>query len=155
MTDGAGTSKQKQVAKLRHGTVIDHLSPGMALKALELIGVPQESSALIGVNLASKKAGRKDILKLENVELSEEQIENLAVLGPNATVCYIRDYEIVRKVSVQLPETLEGVLRCPNPNCITNHDRITTHFDVERTSPTEVRCVFCERLISEDEIVLL
>ena len=147
--------KQKRVAKLRHGTVIDHLSPGMALKALEQIGVPQESSALIGVNLASNKAGRKDILKLENVELSDEQIENLAVLGPNASVSYIRDYEIVRKVSVKLPETLEGVLRCPNPNCITNHDRITTLFDVERTSPTQVRCVFCERLISEDEIVLL
>jgi aspartate carbamoyltransferase regulatory subunit len=147
--------QKKQVAKLRHGTVIDHLSPGMALKALEMIGVPHESSALIGVNLASGKAGRKDILKLENVELSAEQIENLAVLGPSATVCYIREYEIVKKVSVTLPEVLEGVLRCPNPNCITNHDRIATRFDVERTSPTEVRCTFCERLISEDDIVLL
>jgi aspartate carbamoyltransferase regulatory subunit len=147
--------QKKQVAKLRHGTVIDHLSPGMALKALEMIGIPHDSSALIGVNLASKKAGRKDILKLENVELSEEQIENLAVLGPSATVCYIRDYEIVKKVHVALPDVLEGVLRCPNPNCVTNHERIPTRFDVECPSPTQVRCTFCERLLSEDDIVLI
>ncbi len=153
MTGDGG--KQKQVAALRHGTVIDHLSPGMALKALEMIGVPQEGAALIGVNLKSGKAGRKDILKLENVELSQEHIENLAVLGPNASVCYIREYEVVKKVRVKLPETLEGVLRCPNPNCITNHDRIATRFDVERTSPTQVRCAYCERLISEEELVLL
>jgi len=152
---GDASRQKKQVAKLRHGTVIDHLSPGMALKALEMIGLPHEHSALIGVNLASAKAGRKDILKLENVALSDEQIENLAVFGPNATVCYIREYEIVNKVRVKLPDVLEGILRCPNPNCITNHDRITTRFDVESTTPTEVRCTFCERLISEDEIVLL
>ena len=152
----AGPDKEQQrVAALRHGTVIDHLSPGMALKALEMIGVPQEGAALIGVNLKSAKAGRKDILKLENMELSAEQIENLAVLGPTASVCYIREYEVVKKVRVQLPDTLEGVLRCPNPNCITNHDQVTTRFDVERTSPTEVRCSFCERLISEEELVLL
>jgi len=154
MSDDASRQK-KQVAKLRHGTVIDHLDPGMALKALEMIGVPKHGAALIGVNLASAKAGRKDILKLENIQLSDEQIDNLAVLGPSATVCYIREYEIVKKVRVKLPEVLEGILRCPNPNCITNHDRLTTSFDVERTSPTQVRCTFCERLISEDDIVLL
>ena len=148
-------SRQQRVAALRHGTVIDHLSPGMALKALEMIGLPEHDAALIGVNLKSAKAGRKDILKLENMELSEEQIENLAVLGPSASVVYIREYEVVRKVRVKLPEVLEGVLRCPNPNCITNHDRVVTRFDVERTSPTQVRCTFCERLISEDELVLL
>ena len=156
MSDAStGPGRNKQVAKLRHGTVIDHLSPGMALKALEMIGVPSEGAALIGVNLVSAKMGRKDILKLENVELTQQQIENLAVLGPGASVCYIREYEITRKVYVELPNRIEGVLRCPNPNCITNHDRITTRFDVERASPTEVRCVYCERVISEEEITLL
>ena len=147
--------RQQQVAALRHGTVIDHLTAGMALKALELIGVPTESAALIGVNLSSAKMGRKDILKLENVEIDAEQIEKLAILGPHASVCYIRDYDVVRKVQVELPERIEGVLRCPNPNCITNHDRLLTRFEVECPSPTRVRCHYCERVLLEDEFVLL
>ncbi len=146
---------QKQVAALRSGTVVDHLNPGMALKALQLIGLPADATALIGVNLSSAKMGRKDILKLENFEIQPEQVERLAVLGPKASVCYIRDYTVVRKVQVRLPERIEALLRCPNPACITNHDRITTRFDVERQGPTLVRCHYCERLISEDEFVLL
>jgi len=153
MTDGL--AKQQLVARLRHGTVVDHLSPGMALKALELIGVPQVSAALIGVNLYSEKMGRKDILKLENLELTEDQVQRLAVLGPHASVCVIRDYEIVRKIQVKLPDRIAGVLRCPNPSCITNHDRLETRFDVERESPTVVRCHYCERLIRESEFTLL
>ncbi len=151
----SGPRRQQQVAALRHGTVVDHLSPGMALKALELIGVPQEGAALIGVNLYSEKMNRKDILKLENLELTDDQIERLAVLGPNASVCFIREYEVVRKVRVTLPDRIAGVLRCPNPNCITNHDRLETRFDVEKKSPTTVRCHYCERLIAESEFTLL
>jgi len=150
-----GPGRQQQVAALRHGTVVDHLSPGMALKALQLIGVPREGAALIGVNLYSEKLGRKDILKLENMELTDDQIERLAVLGPNASVCFIREYEIVRKVRVTLPDRICGVLRCPNPSCITNHDRLETRFDVERETPTLVRCHYCERLIRENEFSLL
>jgi len=150
-----GPSRQQQVAALRHGTVVDHLSPGMALKALQLIGVPREGAALIGVNLYSEKLGRKDILKLENMELTDDQIERLAVLGPNASVCFIREYEVVRKVRVTLPDRICGVLRCPNPSCITNHDRLETRFDVERETPTLVRCHYCERLIRENEFSLL
>lgn len=154
MTD-SNPGRQQQVAALRHGTVVDHLSPGMALKALQLIGVPKVHAALIGVNLFSAKMGRKDILKLENLELTDDQIQRLAVLGPNASVCYIREYEVVRKVQVELPERIAGVLRCPNPSCITNHDRLETRFDVERKSPTVVRCHYCERLIRESEFTLL
>ncbi|MDH3285865.1 MAG: aspartate carbamoyltransferase regulatory subunit [Acidobacteriota bacterium] len=151
----ANRKRQKRVAALERGTVIDHLNPGMALKALELIGVPREGAALLGINLTSGKMGRKDILKLENVEISKEQIQKIAVLGPRATVCYIRDYEVVEKVQVSLPERIDSVLRCPNPSCITNHDDIVTCFDVEERSPTIIRCHYCERRIAEDEFVLL
>lgn len=147
--------RQKQVAALRHGTVVDHLNAGMALKALEVLGLPKEGAALLGIHLESRKKGRKDILKLENVEISDEEIAKLAVFGPDATVCFIREYEVVKKVSVALPEQIRGILKCPNPNCITNHDTLETCFDLEHRSPLLVRCHFCERRIGEHEFVLM
>ena len=145
----------QQVAALRNGTVIDHLNAGMALKALEVIGLPKNGVALLGIGLTSSKMGRKDIMKLENVELTPAEAEKLAVFGPQATVVVIRDYKVVSKVSVKLPETIAGILKCPNPNCITNHERGETRFRVETTKPLHVRCHYCERRIREEEFVLL
>ena len=150
-----GDQTRKQVAAVRNGTVIDHMNSGMALKALEVLGFPQKGAALLGIGLASKKMGKKDILKLENVELTQTEIEKLAVFGPHATVSFIRDYVVVRKVTVSLPGTIAGILKCPNPSCITNYEKIETRFHVETESPLDVRCHFCERRIRETEFVLL
>jgi len=146
---------RKQVAALRHGTVVDHLNQGMALKALEVLGFPTKGAALLGIGLESRKMGRKDILKLENVEITPADIDKLAVFGPQATVSFIRDYKVVRKVQVKLPDEIRGILKCINPNCISNHERIETRFKVERAKPLDVRCDYCERRIREDEFVLL
>lgn len=149
------SQESKQVAALRHGTVIDHLNAGMALKALQIIGQPKKGAALLGIGLASGKMGRKDILKLENVELTAAEIDKLAIFGPQATVSFIRDFRVVSKINVKLPETIAGILQCPNPNCITRFERVETRFHVETTKPIDVRCHFCERRIREAEFVLL
>ena len=145
---------QQQVASLRHGTVVDHLNPGMALKALEVLGIPATGAALLGINLESPKMERKDILKLENVEISEADVARLALFGPQATVSWIREYRVVRKVQAKLPDTIAGILRCPNPGCISNHEKIESRFGVERRRPLLVRCGYCERAIEEAEFVL-
>ena len=148
---------QKQVASLRHGTVIDHMNAGMALKALEALGIPRlgtNGAALLGIHLESGKLGHKDILKLENVELTDLDVATIAVFGPQATVSWIRDFRVVRKVAVTLPDVITGTLKCPNPNCITNHEKIESRFEVERRRPIQVRCRYCERRISEQEFLL-
>ena len=147
--------EHKQVALLRHGTVVDHLNAGMALKALGILGTPEKGAALLGIGLVSGKMGRKDILKLENVELTQAEIDKLAVFGPHATVSFIRDFKVVRKIIVKLPDAIVGILKCPNPNCITNYERIETRFKVETAKPLHVRCHYCERRIREAEFVLL
>lgn len=147
--------EHQQVTALRNGTVVDHLNPGMALKALQVLGVPKDGAALLGIHLVSAKMGRKDILKLENVELGPTDVARLAVFGPHATVSLIRDFKVLRKVHVELPDVITGILRCPNPNCVTNHERIETRFDVEARSPIRVRCRYCERRILETEFTLL
>lgn len=144
----------QQVAALRNGTVVDHLNSGMALRALQVLGVPPNGAALLGIHLESGKMGRKDILKLENVELGASEVARLALFGPRATVCLIRDYKVVKKVHVELPDVIAGILRCPNPNCVTNHEKIETRFDVECRSPIRIRCRYCERRVLESEFVL-
>ena len=144
-----------QVTALRNGTVVDHLNAGMALKALQMLGVPKDGAALLGIHLESAKMGRKDILKLENVELGPTDIARLAVFGPHATVSVIRDYQVLSKVHVELPDVITGILRCPNPNCVTNHERIATGFDVESRASVRVRCRYCERRILESEFTLI
>ena len=146
---------QQVVAALRHGTVVDHLNPGMALKALEILGLPQDGFALLGIQLESRKMGRTDILKLENVELSPSEIEKLALLGPAVTVSVILDYKRTSKVRVELPDTVERILRCPNPTCVTNHEEVDTRFRVESHKPLFVRCWYCERRILEREFQIL
>ena len=152
--DSGADRPHKQVAALRNGTVIDHLNPGTALRALDVLGVPKDHAALLGIQLESSKMGRKDILKLEGVELGATEVARLAVFGPHATVSVIRDYKVVKKLRVEMPDTIAGILRCPNPNCITNHEKLETRFDVESRRPVHVRCRYCERRILEDEFVL-
>ncbi len=147
-------TREQKVSSLGEGTVIDHLSPGMALKALEFLGIPAHHAALLGINLRSTKLGRKDILKLESVVLTPEQVQSLAIFGTEVTVATIKDFEVVDKVRVGLPDQFSGILRCPNPNCISNHDRLETRFNVEAHDPdTTLRCHYCERRIAKDEFV--
>lgn len=144
-----------RVNKLRSGTVIDHLRPGTAMKVVELLGIVDGSILSIGMFFESRKMVRKDILKIENRTLTEEEISKLAVISPDATVCDIEGYSVRRKIHVRLPETVTEIIRCTNPNCITNHEFVPTHFHVESASPLKVRCRYCERAMSGGEIAFL
>jgi aspartate carbamoyltransferase regulatory subunit len=150
--DGDATYR---VAKLKAGTVIDRLEAGTALKCLSILGIPEESVVTIGLNLPSKRLGRKDILKVENRELSVEELARLSLFGPRAVVSIIEDYRIVRKIPLELPEVLDRVLSCPNPSCITHHDPVPSRVRVEKQRPLRLRCHYCERRIRAEEIELL
>ena len=143
-----------RVTALAEGTVIDHLPPGMALKALEVLGLKGDGVVTVGMYFESKKWGKKDIIKLEKKELTEEEMAKIALLGPHTTIAIIRDYQVVEKVPVSVGEEINAVLRCPNPNYITNHNNVRTRFKVEWKEPLKVRCHFCERVVDEGELEL-
>jgi aspartate carbamoyltransferase regulatory subunit len=141
-----------RVTALKNGTVIDHLPAGMALKALEVLGFHGDNVVTVGMYLDSRKYGKKDLVKLENKELSEEEIAKIAILGPHTTLAIIRDYRVVAKVAVNLADEIAGVATCPNPSCITNHDDLRTRFHVLSKHPLRVRCHYCERVVTESEL---
>ena len=144
-----------KVNAVREGTVIDHLVAGTALKVLRILGIENDRAVTIGLNLESKKMGRKDLIKIERHEVLPDEVRKIAIVSPNATFSIIRDFRVVQKLSPTLPESIENLLRCPNPSCVTNDDRVDTRFDVVRTDSLRLRCHYCERMIRKDEIELL
>ena len=147
--------KEMKVDPIKNGTVIDHIPAGKALEVLDILNLKGDESVLIGINLTSKKLGKKDIIKVENIELSQREVNRIAIIAPTATLVIIRDYEIVSKAKVSLPSMLEGVVGCPNPKCITNHESIVTKFIVTSKEDKKARCWYCERIFNIDELRLV
>lgn len=149
-----GEEKAIMVTALRQGTVIDHLTKGTGLRVLKVLGLP-EGTVAIGLNLDSRKLGQKDLIKIENRELTREEVNKIAVLSPDATLSIIRDFKVVSKIRPELKEDLEGVVRCRNPSCISNNERIKSRFQVLNREPLRLRCHYCERAVPGGEIELL
>jgi aspartate carbamoyltransferase regulatory subunit len=155
---GAAPVKQDiklQVSALRSGTVVDHLGPRTAFKALRILGLGDDATVLIGVNLDSRKHGKKDLIKIDGRELTPEQINKVALLSAAATFSIIREFEVVKKFRPRLPDVIEGLVRCVNPGCVTQDARVKGRFLVVRKEPLKLRCFFCERSLREGEIEFL
>ena len=74
------------------------------------------------------------------------------MIAPNATVSFIRDMEIVKKHRVSLPDVVEGILRCSNPNCISNKSEpVESKAVVTSRDPVKLKCYYCER--DQEDIV--
>jgi aspartate carbamoyltransferase regulatory subunit len=146
------TDRELRVSKIRNGTVIDHLAAGEALNVLALLGIDGSGgeTVSIGMNVPSDQLAKKDIVKVEDRELSQSEVDVLAVIAPEATINIIRDFDVVEKKRVERPEAVDGVVSCPNRNCITNDDEpIRTRFAVLGDA---LRCDYCGEIVREEEV---
>lgn len=149
--------KELVISKIERGTVIDHINAGKALLVLKILRISLDDTVTLAMNVPSKKMGKKDIVKVANKFIGEEELNKIALISPKATINLIEGYEVKRKFKVRLPEFIEGILRCPNRNCITNSgEPITTKFYVSlRDDSVIARCYYCGRIIKNvDEFVV-
>ena len=145
-----------QVAALKNGTVIDHIPSEKLFTVVQLLGVEQMTSNItIGFNLDSKKLGKKGIIKIADKFFCDEEINRISVVAPNVKLNIIRDYEVVEKKEVRMPDELHGIVKCANPKCITNNQNVRTKFDVVGSSPIVLKCHYCEKLTDQEHIVIL
>ena len=147
--------KQLKVDAIKDGTVIDHIPGGKAVQVLKILNGSGEDTVSIGMNLSSSKCGKKDIVKIENHELSADEVNRIAIIAPTATITIIRNFDVTEKRKVETPDILENTAYCPNPNCITNLEQIRTRFDLhkkQKESPNEYRCHYCEKLYLTDDL---
>jgi len=151
------TSKEKKTGMLRvkpiqNGIVIDHIPAGKSTHVLSILNIGEDFSetVTIAMNVPSKKNKKKDIVKVENKDLSEDEFNQLAVIAPSATINKIKDSEVVEKKQVVLPKKIIGSIKCGNPDCITNKERepVTSVFLVKNTKPLVLTCKYCERKLA-------
>lgn len=145
-----------KVKKIKNGTVIDHILAGQALNVLKILGITQDypkTTVTVAMNVPSKKVGLKDIVKVEGREIVADEVDKISLITPEASINIIRNYEVVEKKKVSIPEVVESVLRCDNPNCITNYETARSRFTVEKKKPIKLRCAYCERSMGEEGLV--
>ncbi len=151
--------KELVISKIERGTVIDHINAGKALLVLRIlgIGVGSKDTVTLAMNVPSKKMGRKDIVKVANKFIGEEELNRIALIAPKATINLIENYEVKRKFKVKLPDFIEGILRCPNRNCITNsREPVTPKFYIKlKDDKVIAKCYYCNKVIRNvDEFVI-
>ncbi len=152
-------NKEKKTLKIKlikKGIAIDHIKHGKATEVLGILGISNDfpDSVTLAMNIPSREMGRKDIVKVENRDLDPKEMNKIAIIAPHATINWINNYKVVRKMPVSLPEEIIGIVRCPNPSCITNKERepVKSVFHVMQKDPLILRCKYCEREVSEEEI---
>ncbi len=145
------------VAAIENGTVIDHIPSSKLFEVVSLLHLEaiRGSSIMVGYNLKSKKMGHKSIIKVSDKFFSDAELNQLSVVAPNVTLCIIRDYEVVEKKKVALPEEIRGIVRCANPKCITNNEPMTTLFHVTDRERGIIQCHYCEKKQNLEHVKLV
>lgn len=152
----AKDKKELAVAALRNGTVIDRIPAAATFQAVKLLGLDHTTSNVtIGNNLHSNKIGRKGIIKIADTEFPQSVLNRIALIAPTAVVNIIKEYEVVSKQPVTLPDTLVDVVKCDNPKCITNNEPMSTRFIVTNREPVEVRCAYCNHGVAGNKAQIL
>lgn len=147
--------KEIKIPAIEKGTVIDHIPSRVTFKIIRLVD-PQEfeNTISLALNLDSKRLGKKGVIKMSNRFLSQEEVNKVAVLAPEATVSIIKNYRVSKKIEAKVPNHIERIVKCSNPNCITNHETVKTSFSLEEGEPLRIRCAYCERTMGRDDIRL-
>lgn len=148
--------KQLIVSAIKNGTVIDHIPAKNLFKVISILSLDQiDSQITFGTNLESKKLGSKAIIKIADKYFLDEEINKIALVAPQAKLNIIRDYEVVEKRVVEVPDSFVGIVKCVNPKCITNFESITTKFTVVSKSEVALKCKYCEKITQQDQMVIL
>ena len=148
--------KELQVAALENGTAIDHIPTEAVFKVVSLLQLQKlDNRITIGNNLRSNKMGKKGIIKVSDKFFREDELNRIALIAPNVNLNIIKEFEVIEKKKVTLPDEIVEIVKCNNPKCITNNEPMKTRFHVIDKEKVELQCHYCEVKIKKEEIVLL
>ena len=148
--------EELRVKKIREGTVIDHITAGNALSVLKILGLTGAGDNVVSIvmNVPSQKIGTKDIVKIEGRELSPDEVDRISLISPKASINIIRNYQVVEKQKTKMPNVIRGIVACANLSCISNSkEPVTQIFIVENEEPLKMRCHYCNRIMSKEDVI--
>ncbi len=147
-----------KVQAIRTGTVIDHIPAENTFRVFSMLNLEKSTDHVyFGTNLESKKLGSKGIIKISNKFFKPEEISKIALVAPHATLIEIRDYEITKKEKIELPEEIINIVKCVNPKCVTNNQKVPTHFRIihDHHGKRKLSCRYCEKTMNMSDIRFL
>jgi len=148
--------KQLSVSAIKEGTVIDHVPATALFKVVSILNLDKlDTMITIGNGLESKKLGKKGIIKLSRIFFEDNDINKIALVAPSAKLNIIRNYEVVEKKVVAIPDEIVGIVKCVNPKCITNNEEVTTRYEVVSKSEVQLKCHYCEKITDQDNIEII
>ena len=150
-------SNMRRVTAIKNGTVIDHIPSGKALSVLKMLGIDGGMSNPISMvmNVPSQKMGGKDIIKVEDRELTQHELDRLALVAPDASVAIIRSDAVAEKMEINLTDEVVNVARCTFSNCITTNpmEPLPHRLILTKREPLELRCRYCGKNQEIDKLV--
>ncbi|MDX2414779.1 MAG: aspartate carbamoyltransferase regulatory subunit [Bacteroidales bacterium] len=148
--------KQLSVSAIENGTVIDHIPAKNLFKVIQILGLDHiDNPITFGSNLSSRKLGKKAIVKLADIFFEDDDINRIALVAPQAKLNIIRDYEVVEKSVVEVPEEIIGIAKCMNPKCVTNYEKVLTKFKVVSKDNVSLKCHYCEKITDQEHLQIL
>ena len=143
------------VRRIKEGTVIDHIDEGKGIQVLDALRIDGKDGSLITIalNVPSGKSKKKDIIKVENKFLKDDDTNKIAVIAPKATINIIKNDKLIEKRRVALPNEIDRIFRCSNPDCITNStEHIESIMDLIDKESMILKCRYCARILDVNEI---
>lgn len=149
-------TKTLSVNAIQHGTVIDHINPGHALRIIEMLKLLKSGYRVtIGLNLSSRRLQHKDLIKIENHDLTQADADKIMIFAPDATINIIKNFEVVQKILTVLPKQVSDIFTCQNSACITTVEPVETFFTVEEHGKSiKLICRFCEKAYDRHQLIL-
>lgn len=146
------------VSAIQNGTVIDHIPAGSLFNVIRLLKLDniKENRMTFGTNFRSKRFGRKGVIKIAGKFFEDIDIDKIALIAPDAKLNIIKDYKVVEKRKVSVPDNIFAIAKCMNPKCITNHEQVTTKFSViTDNKKVALKCHYCEKITDQEHLELI
>jgi aspartate carbamoyltransferase regulatory subunit len=126
------------------------------LDVIKILGITgrDRGPITIAINVPSKRLKTKDIVKIEGRELNPQEVHKIALLAPHASINIVRDYKVVDKQEVKLPEVIDDIIKCANPACISNsNEPVKAKFYVECGEPLLLKCHYCGYIVEKKDVL--
>ncbi len=132
------------IDSIKNGIVIDHITAGKGMQLYKLLRLDElDCSVALIKNAASRKMGKKDIIKIDAA--FSVNMDILGYVDPDVTVDIIRDGNLVEKKELTLPQRLTNVIYCKNPRCMSSTEQELPHvFLLSDPAKRVYRCMYCE-----------
>jgi aspartate carbamoyltransferase regulatory subunit len=150
------SKKELVVSAIKNGTVIDHIPADKLFQVVRALDLKDcADQILMGNNLTSRKLGKKGIIKCQDKFFKREEINKIALITSYVTLITIRNYDVVEKIKIGIPDTIEGMVKCYNPNCITNHETVIQKFKVIDKKDIKLQCHYCQKITKIETLTFL